>query len=223
MSLPSLSAVSTLAEAGQGRLARLPEQYQHLGHRLVGRRTSPLVWDAWAAEGLRSVPVSERELAFFASHAAYHRAGTAVDAGCGTGGLSRRLRDFGYRVTGLDTSVVSLDLARAHGHGLGLTYQQHDLEAGPPPGMPAGGCDLVAARLLLPFLTDPEAWLHEVRGRWLRPGGCLYLGVAFGDAGALVRGQLPREAIARLCAGWEFRARRDLGLLTCLILRSPMR
>lgn len=197
-----------------------PARYQHMGRRLEGRPVSSRVWDAWAADGLASLPVLDDELAFFAHHTAQRQGRLAVDAGCGTGAFSRCLRDFGYHVRAVDSSPLSLSLARERGHGLGLAYQQHDLTSGPP-CLPGGGCDVVVARLVAPYLDDPLRWLHQVRGRWLRPGGSLYLVVALGQAGALLRGQLPFQAAARLCQGWEGCARYDLGALTCFFLSSP--
>ena len=38
--------------------------------------------------------------------------GTALDAACGTGRLAARLADRGFRVTGVDSSVEMLELAR---------------------------------------------------------------------------------------------------------------
>jgi SAM-dependent methyltransferase len=43
---------------------------------------------------------------------------TVLDAGCGTGYLSRKLRDLGALVTGVDFSPKMIDIARAHNPGI---------------------------------------------------------------------------------------------------------
>ncbi|MFF3460700.1 class I SAM-dependent methyltransferase [Streptomyces sp. NPDC002730] len=182
---------------------------------------SPTAWDAWAAEGRVSHMVSDSEVDQFIRHVPDRRGRVAVDAGCGMGKFSRRLRAFGYDVTGVDFSPVSLDIARRGGHGFGLRYVHHDLDAGDPPALPVRGVDLVVCREVLPFLTDPEGWLERVRTQWLRPAGQAYLVVPPGEEQRLQRGQMTKPAVARLCEGWSSAVRYDLGPLTCLVLRSP--
>jgi hypothetical protein len=116
-------------------------------------------------------------------------------------------------VTGLDFSKVSLDVARRSGHGPGLAYLHHDLDAGAPPGLPVRGIDLVVARTVIPFLSDPVEWLQQVRTHWLKPAGHLYLVVPIGDEHHLQRGQMTRIDIARLCDGWESAVHTDTGSL----------
>ncbi|AJT62422.1 hypothetical protein T261_0733 [Streptomyces lydicus] len=185
-----------------------------------GRPITPATWDAWAAEGRVSHLVTDRELDFFLRHITDRHGRTAVDAGCGIGKFSRQLRAFGYNVTGVDFSKVSLSVARRSGHGLGLTYLHHDLDAGAPPGLPVRGIDLVVAREVIPFLADPQEWLHQVRTHWLRPGGRLYLVVPVGNERTLQHGQMTTSDIARLREGWGSVAQSDRGPLACLILRS---
>ncbi|MFD4916986.1 class I SAM-dependent methyltransferase [Streptomyces virginiae] len=80
-------------------------------------------------------------------------------------------------MTGLDLSPHNLRLARLRGQGPGLSYTAHDAETGLPPGLPVDGVDLVIARMTTRYLRDPLRLLRQVRDRWLRPGGCLYLQV----------------------------------------------
>ncbi|MEV6400862.1 class I SAM-dependent methyltransferase [Streptomyces sp. NPDC051907] len=176
-------------------------------------------WDRWAADGL--IPkISATEMARFTRHMPGHRGATAIDAGCGAGEFSRRLHGLGYTVTGLDFSPASLDLALRAGHGPGLHYVLHDLEAGDPPGLPAGGVDVVVARAVLAFLARPERWLLHLRRRWLKPGGCLYLVAPTGDEHIPQRGQMTRPQIARLRDGWDTVMRYELDDATFLVLRA---
>jgi 2-polyprenyl-3-methyl-5-hydroxy-6-metoxy-1,4-benzoquinol methylase len=67
----------------------------------------------------------------------------ALDVGCGTGALTRRLKLLVPHVTGIDRDERSIQLARAHPGGAGIGYHQADfltapLESAAGPGRPRG-------------------------------------------------------------------------------------
>jgi SAM-dependent methyltransferase len=96
-----------------------------------------------------------------------------LDAGCGSGPLSAALRDRGAVVSGFDSSVGMLELARRR-LGPGADLRLADL-GGPLP-YPDGAFDDVIACLVLHYLQDWTAPLAELR-RVLRPGGRLIVAV----------------------------------------------
>lgn len=96
-----------------------------------------------------------------------------LDAGCGTGGLIRRLQPLqpGWRWTGVDASDLACRLARERVPGGNVV--QARLEALP---FPAATFDAVVCADVLYHLHDDEVALREL-ARVLRPGGCLVVNV----------------------------------------------
>ncbi len=126
---------------------------------------------------------------------------TALDVGCGTGGLTRRLRAAGLRVTGLDRDEQCIRVARGHPAAAGLGYLVADIALAP---FQPGSFDLVTSIAMVHHL-DAELALRQMSGL-LRPGGVLaVVGLArdrspadFGRAGPASAGtQLHRLADAR--------------------------
>jgi SAM-dependent methyltransferase len=106
-------------------------------------------------------------------HAADLPVGVAVDVGCGEGADVVWLAERGWRVTGVDVSVVALERAERHAAEAGMadrtSWLQADLVAGD--ALP-GGADLVSAQ----FLHVPEAAFAAVYGAIaaaVRPEGAL--------------------------------------------------
>jgi len=93
---------------------------------------------------------------------------TALDVGCGTGGLTRRLRAAGLRVTGLDRNEPCIRLARTHPEAAGIGYLVG--EAGRAPLQP-GSFDLVTSIAMVHHM-DAGLALRQMSGL-LRPGGVL--------------------------------------------------
>ncbi|MFG2715257.1 class I SAM-dependent methyltransferase [Streptomyces goshikiensis] len=186
-------------------------------------RRIPGPWDLNMIAG--HGPITAAEQLFVAEHMVTGRAGrTAVEVGCGTGRFAQWLHHaHGYYVTGLDLLPHNLSLARFRGQRPGLSYAAHDAETGPPPGLPVDGVDLVVARMITRYLCDPERLLRQVRDRWLRPGGCLYLQVLAKPFPDELRGWVAPENLPRYMDGWAGRQRMDEGPRAHLVLRTSPR
>ncbi|MFJ9617850.1 class I SAM-dependent methyltransferase [Streptomyces noursei] len=167
--------------------------------------------------GYAPYDISAAEMRFVVGATTGRYGRVAVDAGCGLGGFSRRLRRLGYHVTGIDYSECSLEVARAVGHGPQLRYLCADLDDGVPPSLPQHGVDLVVARTVVPFLAKPVEWLHEVRDWWLAPGGQVYLVVPISQQ-PFQTGHLTPTEIDVLCSGWQVK-RRDVDGVAWISLR----
>ncbi len=93
---------------------------------------------------------------------------TALDVGCGTGALTRRLRAAGLRVTGLDRDEPCIRVARAHPGAAGLGYLVGDIGRAP---LQPGSFDLVTSVAMLHHM-DAALAIKRMSGL-LRPGGVL--------------------------------------------------
>ena len=107
--------------------------------------------------------------------------GDALDLGCGTGRhATAALAAAGFRVTGLDVSSRSIEVARRELPG--LRFMVGDMATAT---FPAASFDLVTAFYSIIHLPREEhgELLQRVAG-WLRPGGGLIasLGMSCGDA-----------------------------------------
>lgn len=92
----------------------------------------------------------------------------ALDVGCGTGALSRHLKQLVPHVTGIDRDERSIQLARAHPGATGIRYLQADfLTASFEPA----SLDLVTSIASLHHM-DARAALRRMSDL-LRPGGVL--------------------------------------------------
>jgi ubiquinone/menaquinone biosynthesis C-methylase UbiE len=96
-----------------------------------------------------------------------------LDAGCGAGPLTAALRERGAVVTGIDSSVAMLTLARQR-LGEEVPLELVDLRDRLP--FDNETFDDVVASLVLHYLQDWEPTLREFR-RVLRPGGRLIVSV----------------------------------------------
>jgi ubiquinone/menaquinone biosynthesis C-methylase UbiE len=97
-----------------------------------------------------------------------------LDAGCGTGGLIRRLAPLhpGWRWTGLDASPLACGLARTR-VPVGVSVAEATVERLP---WADASFDAVVSADVLYHLDDDLAALREFR-RVLKPGGCVVINV----------------------------------------------
>ncbi|MBV8196177.1 MAG: methyltransferase domain-containing protein [Candidatus Dormibacteraeota bacterium] len=123
------------------------------------------LYDGWAGGVNRKAAIRLTDLAAVQSHE------VVVDAGCGTGLVSRILpvdRTMGGRALGVDISPAMLDVAEANRpHGAAVTFTQGTVE---DLVLPDKSVDVVILGLVLAYTADPEAGLQEAH-RVLKPGG----------------------------------------------------
>ena len=97
---------------------------------------------------------------------------TVLDVGCGGGFLAEEFARLGCRVTGIDPSWRSLEVAHLHAQreGLDITYRWGRAER-----LPAAddAYDIVVCCDVLEHVDDPAAAVAELV-RVLRPGGVLF-------------------------------------------------
>ena len=93
---------------------------------------------------------------------------TALDVGCGTGGLTRRLRAAGLRVTGLDRDEQCIRAARGHPAAAGIGYLVGDVARAP---LRPESFDLVTSIAMVHHM-DAEGALGRM-SELVRPGGVL--------------------------------------------------
>jgi SAM-dependent methyltransferase len=106
----------------------------------------------------------------------YVRAGRALDIGCSTGLLVKKLCDRGFQAEGIELHPESAEWGRAH---YGVRISTQPLEAGV---YPAGAFDLAVLADVLEHTEHPPSFLAQVRNL-LKPGG--HLLVTFPDVWSL--------------------------------------
>jgi SAM-dependent methyltransferase len=105
-----------------------------------------------------------------------------LDVGCGGGRLSRRLRERGFSVLGVDISPAAVRAAREHGvaadaAGRSLRFEEADFAADDPPRLDGGPFDVVVCQLVISIIGGGRHRANLLRHAHgcLRPGGRLFL------------------------------------------------
>ena len=105
-----------------------------------------------------------------------------LDAGCGTGRLSRQLYDRGFSVLGVDVNADAVRIARklavsADAAGRRLRFEEADVAADDPPRLDGGPFHVVVCQLVISIIgtirqrANLLRHVHDV----LRPSGHLFL------------------------------------------------
>lgn len=176
-------------------------------------RMAELWWNPHGKMGLLHA-INGLRLEFITSRIAAPRP-RVVDVGCGGGILSEALHRSGARVTGIDLSELSLEVARRHAaaDGLGIDYRLlavEDLARAEP-----GSFDAVTCMEMLEHVPHPDRVIDSC-AKLLKPGGTAFFStinrnlraLAFAIvAGEYILGLLPRgtHTYARLIKPGEMR------------------
>ena len=110
--------------------------------------------------------------------------GPVADLGCGPGAHALALARRGYDVVGVDGAPRMVEVARARAarDEVDATFDVHDV--GAPLGFADASLGGVLAILVLQHLSDPTAFIAEIR-RCLRPGGHLLITAPVRDGNSL--------------------------------------
>lgn len=95
---------------------------------------------------------------------------TILDLGCGGGFLSNALAKKGHRVTGVDISESSLNVAAKYDETKSVTYLNADVHHLP---FEDRSFDIICAMDLLEHIDHPEKLISEIQ-RILKPGGLVF-------------------------------------------------
>lgn len=131
--------------------------------------------------------------------------GVCLDVGSGPASLSIAIAEYPFRISALDQSPVSNEIARKNIEEAGLSGRIKVIE-GTVEEIPleSGIVDLVVSRGSIFFWEDYDKAFSEIE-RVLKPGGKTYIGGGFGNAA--LRDSIVSEMIRRN-SRWEEKFRR---------------
>lgn len=122
---------------------------------------------------------------------------SVVDVGCGGGLLSEPMAARGARVTGIDLAPETLETARLHAHGTGLSIDYREIAAEALAVDAAGRFDVVTCMELLEHVPDPAA-VVEACSTLVRPGGAVFFSTINRNARAWLLAVVGAERVLRL-------------------------
>nr|WSX75851.1 methyltransferase, FxLD system [Streptomyces sp. NBC_00899] len=181
-------------------------------------------WEQHYRDGKDFRPLGDRERELLAEHAPLPAGGgRAIEVGCGTGDLAAYLATgLGYEVDAVDLANSAIARAAAEHEGVtGVNWLRLDVEHDDPVDLSDDAYDLVALRLVVPFLQDRSRVLHALVER-LRPDGALVVitPVAAHTPPDRRSIALDEDEIALLSDGWACVQRHDADGLAVLVLRD---
>lgn len=163
---------------------------------VVPRRAAVWGREAWAFDAFVHFVPYQRMLREVASALAPDVGDWVLDAGCGTGNLTRLLVAAGADVVGLDASAPML--GRARGKCPDATFVPHDLNR--PLPFPAASFDCVASVHTLYVLQDPPRTLKELARVTLRGGRLVIVHPRPGRPSRALRSHLTSGEFATITA-----------------------
>lgn len=178
-------------------------------------------WEPLWADGRRYRPLEGAEADFLGESLGQGRGRSALDIGCGDGGLARYLHHrLGYRVTGVDCAPSALAAARKAGPG--PAWRLMDFGADDLGGLPEPAYSAVTCRLVYRWVDDKRAFLDRVR-RVLAPGGVFWVVTEVAgrreEADPLKGLAITAAEAEALTAGWSSVRVADVDVLRCYALR----
>ena len=120
-----------------------------------------------------------------------------LDVGCGGGLLSEGLAALGAKVTGLDMSEQSLDVARLHALESGYKIDYHHIAAEDFALQHAAKFDIVTCLEMLEHVPDPSSAV-EACSSLLKPGGHVFFSTINRNPKAYLMAVVGAEYVLRL-------------------------
>lgn len=157
-----------LASLRSGLLRKWSEMRESAFRRHVGRATPSGRPEPWLAGLLARVPLFRDVVTLDFADLGASAGGRLLDVGCGNGDLMVRMRDLGWRVTGVEPDPGAARVARERN---GLEVHVGQLEDA---RLPAGTFDAVVLSHVVEHVYDPVALLREC-ARVLAPGGTVMI------------------------------------------------
>ncbi|MFD8809720.1 class I SAM-dependent methyltransferase [Streptomyces sp. NPDC059597] len=181
-------------------------------------------WEPLWSQGRRYRQLDDTENRLLDKHLGAGRARPALDIGCGSGSLTWRLAELGFRTTGIDCSPSAIALAAAQepGHGRVPIWQCMDFTTDDLGALPEPAYAVITCRLVYRWIDDKTAFLDRVR-HLLAPGGTFWAVTEIAGRRPATDplqglGVTPAQA-ELLTAGWSAVHTADLDVLRCYALR----
>lgn len=127
-------------------------------------------WDSIFIQNKDYKPVSELLLRRIITHAKSHGrlqgSRNALDLGCGTGDMARKLSALGFHVTALDISSIAIEKAKSLSEPGTIKYRVADIENDElPPSQ-----DLITMKLVFAFIRDKRTLLNRIKAAMSEQG-----------------------------------------------------
>ncbi len=87
--------------------------------------------------------------------------GKAIDLGCGTGHLTRELYHRGFKVTGIDSSDIAIEIATEASSY--IKYIQADLEESFPGIIKKNKYNLITCKLVFAFIKNEQDFINQTK------------------------------------------------------------
>ncbi len=113
-------------------------------------------WDDWYSEGIDYGQIKDSMVTYFAGRIDEKPNRKALDIGCGTGRLTRQLKDNGFIVTGIDPAQIAIAKAVRLDNEIDYRVGEIDVVEGEV-------FDLIMCKLVYKFVDDKRDFLRRVK------------------------------------------------------------